>query len=144
MTHGFFSWKALTRYGVLLCLFGFFGPEFDVWGVPSYVWALRAGFLLFVGGLGMAAVLVATDRLAVGSWVDNVHFTCGNGRWNTFQDTGSAAAGFSSPSVNVDGTPMMDGGMFDVMGKAYGDSGTTFSNDFGGGMDASSIGSSNW
>lgn len=152
--NGILGWKALTQYGVLLCLFGFFGPEFDLWGKPVYVWALRAGFLLFVGGLVMGAVLAATGRLTKGS-AD--HHAQGGGRRHRFTHdsigAGSAvaaagAAAIAGPMVNVDGTPMMDGGMFDVMGKAYGDSGTSFSHDFGGGigisMDSSSIGGSNW
>ena len=94
--NGILGWKALTQYGVLLCLFGFFGPEFDLWGKPVYVWALRAGFLLFVGGLVMGAVLAATGRLAKGS-AD--HHAQGGGRRHRFTHdsigAGSAVAHIS-------------------------------------------------
>jgi len=44
-----------------------------------------------------------------------------------------ATAGLASfaPMFNVDGTPMMDGGMLDILGKPYGDTGFTIETDFG-------------
>ena len=53
------------------------------------------------------------------------------------------------PTVNVDGTPMLPGGILDVLGKVFGDSGTTFGSDMGGGTfgtdgDSSNIGGSDW
>lgn len=53
------------------------------------------------------------------------------------RDNAIAAAGaglaFGSPSINTDGTPMMDGGSIDVLAHSYGHSGDPFSS--GGGFD---------
>lgn len=144
MNHGILSRRALTAYGASLCAFGLFGPEFPLWGAPSYVWALRAGLLLVLVGLGTALVLSATGRLEASrsaSWLaagaDDDH-----GRFHSqapvdSMATGSALhtgfGGRTGPLVNVDGTPMLDD-VIDVAGKVYGDSGTTFNHDLAAGM----------
>ena len=144
MNHGILSWRALIAYGALLCAFGLFGPEFPLWGAPNYVWALLAGLLLVMVGLGMAIVLAATGRLTANRrapwWAassDDVHEcrrshdvagTIGAG-CQLHTDFG----GRTGPLVNVDGTPMLDD-LIDVAGKVYGDSGTSFNHDVGTGM----------
>lgn len=154
MTDGILGWKALTRYGVLLCLFGFFGAEFDLWGKSVFVWAMCAGILLFVGGLGMGAILAATGGQSTDGANDEEP---GGGRHRRVADgdidaasavAAAGAAAIAGPLVNVDGTPMLGDGMFDVLGRVFGDIGTSFSDDFGGSfssdMDSSGMGSSDW
>lgn len=68
-----------------------------------------------------------------------------------FDDDGGAgsacaAAGtadVADPMVNVDGTPMLPGGVLDVLGRVFGDSGTIFGNDMGSGSFGSDMDSSN-
>jgi hypothetical protein len=58
-----------------------------------------------------------------------------------------AVTGFADvagSTVNVDGTPMMPGGVFDVLGKVFGDSGGIFGSDFGGDTFGTDMASSNF
>ncbi|MBS0349097.1 MAG: hypothetical protein JSR69_21840 [Proteobacteria bacterium] len=146
MTHGVFSWLALIIYGLLLCYYGLDkAPEHMLWGKPFYVWPLRASWLMMGVGLLLGIFYAATGRLRNTGTAPG-----GRGRSFLSRDVGASAAlgaAVVGPMVNVDGTPMTDGGTVDVMGKVYGDSGSSFS-DMGGisstDMGSSSIGGSNW
>ena len=150
MTRGIFSWLALIIYGALLCYYGLYeAPVHMLWGEPFYVWPLRASGLMMGVGLLLGMFYAATGRLRktgpTRPWIRNVNPEPDGQRLSFLNsDVGASAAigaAFAGPMFNVDGTPMMDGGMFDVMGKSYGDSGNSFSSDIGGDM-SSDMGSS--
>lgn len=44
-------WKALTKWGLLLCLLGYVVPGDEVFGIPGYVWIFWAGFLFCGAGV---------------------------------------------------------------------------------------------
>jgi hypothetical protein len=153
MTHGIFSWLALIIYSALLWLYGLYvAPEHMLWGKPFFVWPIRASWLMLGVGLVLGVFYAATGRLRrVAPARPRTRYApgCVGNQRGSFMSGDvaipvAAIAGFSGLLVNVDGTPMMDDGMVDVMGKTYGDSGADFSLDFGCNMDSSSIGGSDW
>ena len=83
--------------------------------VKSVYWFVKSNLVYFVPAL----IITSFVKLQPGAVetagrpaVDDDSF----GLWNN-----------TGPSINVDGTPMMDGGMMDIMGKSYGDSSDMFS-----------------
>jgi len=156
VTRGILSWKALIVYGIGLYVYGLFAPELEarVWGVQGYLWVLWSAEGMFAVGVVAGIFLAATGRLRKASVPrrrpgDAIR---SKGVASFMDDAGAgralAAAGMAAivaPLVNVDGTPMMEGGAVDVMGKSYGDSGSDSGIDsFSGGMDSSGIGGHDW
>lgn len=144
MNHGILNWRALIAYGALLCAFGLFGPELSLWGALNYVWAVLAGLLLVMVGLGTAIVVAATRHLGTSRhmfwWAasanDDYEGIRSHGAMGTIGASCQLHTDFgerTGPLVNVDGTPMLDD-LIDVAGKFYGDSGTSFNYDVGPGM----------
>lgn len=166
MKRGISIWSVLVTCGLLLYFIGlFFAPEHKVWGKPFYVWPIRAGELLF--GLGAAigviqAVIRRVSRaVAARRWVDEAGDEQERLRRKSVVDqlgaggalAAAGIAGYGGPTANVDGTPMLDGGMVDVMGKTYGDTGTSFDHHASTGLsdsdaysstDSSDIGGMKW
>lgn len=140
MNHGILSSRALTAYGAFFCAFALFGPDFPLWGAPSYMWALLAGFLLVMAGLGMAIVLGLQANRRASWWAassdDDQERRSSHGTMDTLRadcQLYTDVGGRTGPLVNLDGTPMLDD-FIDVAGKVYGDSGTSLNPDLGAGM----------
>lgn len=139
MKRGISIWSVLVTCGLLLYFFGlFFAPEHKVWGKPFYVWPIRAGTLLFGLGVVIGIVQAVVGRVrkagAVRRWVGEAGDEQERRRRQSMVGrlgaggalAAAGIAGYAGPTVNVDGTPMLDGGVVDVMGKTYGDSGVSF------------------
>lgn len=156
----------LLKAGLFIFLFGFiFTSSEDFVGKPVYFWVCWSGILLFLVGLVLGIVFSVTGRTRskrdAHAWVNSAgddaersrrhRMVAGMGAAGALAAAGVALGdddGHSfhfGPTVNVDGTPMMDNGVIDVMGKTYGDSGDhSFGHDFGGSAGSSSIGGSDW
>lgn len=155
----------LLKAGLLVFFFGFiFTSSKDFMGKPVYFWVCWSGILLFLVGLVLGIVFSVTGRTrskrVVRAWVDSAdddaersrrhHMVAGMGAAGAMAAAGVAFGGEGhafrfGPTFNVDGTPMLDNGVHDVLGKTYGDSGNHSSgHDFGSGAGSSSIGGSDW
>ncbi len=156
----------LVTCGLLLYFFGlFFAPEHKVWGKPFYVWPIRAGELLFGLGVAIGVIQAVIRRVSAAGaarrWVDEAGDEQERLRRKSVVGqlgaggalAAAGIAGSPGPIANVDGTPMLDGGVVDVMGKTYGDSGTSFEHHASTGLsdsdayistDSSDIGGMKW
>lgn len=148
MNSGTFIRRAIIACGAFLCAVGLFGLAFPLAGTPSRAWTLAAGVVLVLVGLAKGIM-----RSAMGSFEE-----AGPSMWtaradeDTPRNHGHAFGDRTGPLVNVDGTPMLND-CVDVAGKPYGDSGSTFNQDFGagmwdsgssGGFDSHHIGGNDW
>lgn len=160
----FNPWTILS-IGLFVFFYGlFFTSSSRVLGKPVYFWVCWSGILLFLVGLVLGIVFTVTGRnrskRVARAWVNSADDGAERSRRHRMV-TGMGAAGAMAaagvamsddghgfrfgPTVNVDGTPMMDNGMIDVMGKTYGDSGNhSFDHDFGSGAGSSGVGGSDW
>jgi len=124
---GPFTWKTVASWGFILLLF------YMLFSDKSHpiLWVGRLGALLILVGLFIGAVQSVAWRVrgghAVRSWAaratDDEDDFQSHHHIATGALVGAGVGAFAGLMVNVDGTPMQDNGMVDVMGKAFGDSG---------------------
>lgn len=164
MKNQFLSPSTSVTLGIMAVVLGIAAAANLPEGAPLTRWLvlgfLLVGVLLFVGGLLMGVVFFFTrgrkSKQAAKAWIADAADEDERRRRQRMVSglgVGGAlmASGIAGPMVNTDGTPMLDGGAIDIMGRAYGDthsisSGHTFDH---GSSDAAGhtsmgIGGSDW